>query len=497
MIGIQPELHAADVEQALGEEPRRHEQRHRHRNLDRRQRCAKPLRRLSARWLSGLVLERRRQRGVGAVQRREQSERHTGGNGHGRCESQHRGIELERHQRGSLGWDDRRNRVQGPLGDHDAERRAEQGQQHRLGQQLPDELPAVGANRQAHRHFSGTAGAAHQQQVRDIGAGDEQNRAGHSEEDEQRRPRFAVHVALPARAGLQRQRLLPEPRHRLVAHALLQRRLDVVDDRPVGAVQGDAGLVDRDARREPGEEIGPIRTPVLEAWVQPRRIHLGTHRDGHEDRGLHAQCRALEPARRHTDDGQSVPVHDQRLTEHRFVFLEPAAPVVVAEDHYLMGAGSAVVVGREEPPDRGLECQHREVLARDQDAPARLGLPAERDVGAKGAVRGNARKARLHALQIPKHRVAEGLLAIAGLVAGCRPRLGSRRPEVYEGVGLGHGERAQEDLVEQREDRRVRAEPESERHHRDQAHERGSREGPKRQPKIAHVRIGRGVAEKS
>ena len=70
--------------------------------------------------------------------------------------------------------------------------RAQHRQQHRLGEQLPHQLPAAGADRQPHGHLGGPAAAAHQQQVGDVGAGDQQHGAGDREQDQQRRARLAV-----------------------------------------------------------------------------------------------------------------------------------------------------------------------------------------------------------------------------------------------------------------------------------------------------------------
>ena len=206
VVGLQAELDAADVEQALREEPGRDEQRHRHRDLHRGERGAEPLGRLGARRLTGLVLERGRQVGIGAVQRREQPEQHAGdASPAGAANPSIAGIEREGHERqrppaaGSSAIS-----VERPLGDEHADRGAQHGEQHRLGEQLPHQLPAAGADRQPHRHLGGTAGAADQQQVGDVRAGDQQHRAGDREQDQQRRAGLAVHVALTARARLHR-----------------------------------------------------------------------------------------------------------------------------------------------------------------------------------------------------------------------------------------------------------------------------------------------------
>ncbi len=85
----------------------------------------------------------------------------------------------------------RRNRRRQPLqtdvGDRDAERRGGQRNQHALGEQLPDDAAASGAERGANRDLALTHRRARQQQVGDVGARDQQHqadRAHHREDDE-------------------------------------------------------------------------------------------------------------------------------------------------------------------------------------------------------------------------------------------------------------------------------------------------------------------------
>ena len=139
---------------------------------------------------------------------------------------------------------DRRDHIERPLRDEQAGDRAERGEHDRLGEQLRDQLAAVRADRQPHRHFRGAAGAAHEQQVGNVGARDQQHRAGDDEQDRQRRARF-VRRSCSGRGGPARVGDLfldLEARHRLLAHPLLQRRFDVVEDRAIRTVDRDGGL---------------------------------------------------------------------------------------------------------------------------------------------------------------------------------------------------------------------------------------------------------------
>ena len=154
VVGLQPQLHAADVRQALREESRRDEQRHRERDLRRRERRPESRGRARARRLTGRPLERRDEIGPGAVQRRKQAEEQTGAERE-RGREQHRDrVEPRRDRVDGLLRQDRGHQVQRPLRDEEAADAAEDGEQARLAEQLPDQLPAAGADRQAHGHLA-------------------------------------------------------------------------------------------------------------------------------------------------------------------------------------------------------------------------------------------------------------------------------------------------------------------------------------------------------
>ena len=76
---------------------------------------------------------------------------------------------------------------------------AQGGQQTRLGEQLADQRAASGADRQPHRHLGVARRPPGQEQVGDVGAGDQQHDPGDREEQDERRPRLPVERALAAR----------------------------------------------------------------------------------------------------------------------------------------------------------------------------------------------------------------------------------------------------------------------------------------------------------
>ena len=146
------------------------------------------------------------------------------------------GVELELERGHCLGRQQRRDQLAASTCATSSPRgAAEHSQQARLGQQLA--RPAAAGWRRwpaARPSRRDRAAAAGQQQVRDVRARDEQDESPSRRAAAISGP-FASrrHRGLPVRSRLEQDRLRPEPRHRLLAHPLLQRRLDVVDDRAI------------------------------------------------------------------------------------------------------------------------------------------------------------------------------------------------------------------------------------------------------------------------
>ena len=207
---------------------------------------------------------------------------------------------------------------------------------------------------------------------------------------------------------------------------------------------------------------------------------------GHEHLRRRAERRAREVARRHADDGQRLAVDDDRVVEHVRVGAEARLPVRVAEHRHRRLADRAVVGRAEQPAERGLHAEHREVAARHEHALAAQRLAAVGEVGAEETVRRDAGERRLHPLEVPEHRVAEHGVAVAGLVARLRAGLRAGRREVDQPRGLLHRQRPQEELVEQREDGRVGPDPERQRDDGDDRDERALEERPERELEVQH-----------
>ena len=97
---------------------------------------------------------------------------------------------------GKAGRVDGEQRANAERAEAEAEHAAGQRQHHALGQQLPNDAAAAGADRRADRDLALAARGAHEQQVRDVGAGDQQHKADRAQQDEQRRPDVADDLVL-------------------------------------------------------------------------------------------------------------------------------------------------------------------------------------------------------------------------------------------------------------------------------------------------------------
>ena len=100
------------------------------------------------------------------------------------------------------------------------------------------------ADGETDRDFCRASRRAGKKQVCHVRAGDQQDDRRQTQERGERRPRFAMDVALASRSRLDQDLAGLEARHCLVAHVPLERRLDLRDDRPVLGVQRHARLFD-------------------------------------------------------------------------------------------------------------------------------------------------------------------------------------------------------------------------------------------------------------
>src|SRR5678809_197573 len=83
-------------------------------------------------------------------------------------------------------------------------------------------------------------------------------------------------------------------------------------------------------------------------------------------------------------------------------------------------------------------------------------LPRHAQIDAEQEMTGDSTERGVRFLEVPEHRVAEHLVAVAGVVARVAAELRTGRLEVDEPARVGDRQRLEQELMEQRIDRRVR-----------------------------------------
>jgi hypothetical protein len=348
------------------------------------------------------------------VQGGEQAEEQSGSDGERAGERHDGGLQAEPHGAHGVRRQQGCEQPQGEGGHGETRDAAHQREDHRLRHQLADQVPPPGAEGEAHAHLLGTPRAARQEQVGDVGAGDEQHHPGDAEQHGERRGRFAVCLALPAVAGCDDDLLRLEACHGLRAHPLLERGFHVAQNRAVDTVQGTAGLGDGDAGLEPAEQIDPVSAPVLGPAEAPELL---AHRDRDEQLRVAPERGPFEVARGHAHDGHGLAVDDDGLAHDRAVRAETALPEGVAQHGDESGPDGGVVFGSQQAAQGRGEAQRPEVRARDHGAPAGKGLTADGEVGTERAMAGESREDVLAALEVLEHRIAEDLVAATRIAA--------------------------------------------------------------------------------
>ena len=165
-------------------------------------------------------------------------------------------------------------------------------------------------------------------------------------------------------------------------------------------------------------------------------------------------------------------VDDHLLIENAAITAELALPKGMTQHGDVVAADRLVVVRRQQAAERRAHAEDREVRARDENAPSvDRSLSCHRDVHAEQEMGGDPAERRVRALQVAEHRIAEHFLAVPRHVAGGLAVVRSRRGELDEPVGMRHRQRLEEHLVEERIDRRIRADAERQREDSDDRYE--------------------------
>jgi hypothetical protein len=220
-----------------------------------------------------------------------------------------------------------------------SERRSAGGQQKALAQHVAHEPPLARAERETNGEFALAARCPHQREVREVGAGDEQQHAHGAEQQKQRLPPIAI-PPLVQRHDHRRQ------------GALGQRPLggDTCGQRRHLGVK----RAERRARPETPDDL-VIECAAVGRWLELVRLPVVGMRWLHERGGQDA------------DHGRRDAVQVHRTADDRRVSTEPATPQRLAEDDDGRLVRS-VLVRRERASEQRTDTHHGEVGRRDGHA---------------------------------------------------------------------------------------------------------------------------------
>ena len=305
--------------------------------------------------------------GVGEMEARgaeggDGAEEDGGGDGESEGEAEQAKIEadIERESFEAAG-DHAEQQPVGGSGEGDAERAADQGEDQALGKELPDDARAPRTERLANSKFACACGRAGEQEIGDVGAGDEQDQRNDGHEDLQRLREFAPQRREAVGHGGERdvrpgqlvEISLAEVRIGEAARDLLQKQVDVGG----GPLHGDAGFETAHEVERLGE-VGFVGVPA-------GRDGFG-HGHGNPDVRSLADFGAEELRRGDADDIKDGGAKLEFAIENVGVAGEGLVPVGVADnDDRMIALGGVVCVG-ERATELCLNAQHGEICAGNQ-----------------------------------------------------------------------------------------------------------------------------------
>ena len=226
------------------------------------------------------------------------------------------------------------SRIAAPRRDQQADGAARDREHGALGEQLPNEAAAAGAERGTDRDLGLSRRRAGEHQVRHVGAGNQQHQADGAEQHEQRRAGVADDVLAERR-----------DREADVGIALGELRLQPSrDGRDVGR-----RAIRRYARLQPPDDLDVPGTAVRHAEhlvVLDRRPQL------------HAR-RVREAGGQNADDHVRLAVEREHAPDRRGAGAEPLLPELMTEQHDA-GAARFVLLWAKRAPEDWLHAQHAE-----------------------------------------------------------------------------------------------------------------------------------------
>jgi hypothetical protein len=214
-------------------------------------------------------------------------------------------------------------------------------------------------------------------------------------------------------------------------------------------LQAGLGLLARDAGLEAPEDVEEPATAV----VQPveLRSRLALHHQRNPQRGHLALVHAVEARRGDAHDGHGVAVDEQLPPDHVGRAAHAVLPVFVRDDDHGVLADPQVVGVLDHAAQGGPDAEHAEIGSRDELRVQGLRRRVRRNVHARRRAREHPLEHRVFVLQVAEQGMRHQVAA-----APARAQEVSFPAQQDELLRISHRQEAEEHLVGEREDGRVR-----------------------------------------
>ena len=236
--------------------------------------------------------------------------------------------------------------------DHHAGGAARRGEQQALGERVPNQLPARRANRRADRDLALPRDGAPEEEIRRVGAGDQQHEAGGDEQDDERRPHVA-HLA----ARIERRRARAPAG---IGVCVFRREL------PRDRVELVLRLRERHPRREARDHHHRMVLPIAQRGVF-----------GERHPQIEIRLVELEVLRQDADHGERPAVDQELPADRRRIGAEPPRPDPMREHDDAIAAWLRFLAA-ERAAERRVDAEHRKEQRRHTHAADRFRRPRRR-----------------------------------------------------------------------------------------------------------------------
>ncbi len=331
-------------------------------------------------------------------------------------------------------------------------------EENALEEELPHEPYAARSERDAERDLAPPRGRAREEEIRDVGAGDEEDDADHPHEHQERGLGSVAQTRNPS-GSLEQQKLL---RGEALSKALrVGDALEIfLKELPVDDVRFRASFVERHSFTQTSHRSQPSGSKVLEHRA-PGRKDLGLHHQGNVEVDRIADFDAMKPALRDADDGHGLPVHEDGASDRLGIARESPLPECVAQDHDRMAARPDVVLPGEDPAHGGSHSESLEEGAGNEVGAHALGSFPGAHMRRSQEVGEDAFEDPAAIAKSFEHRVGDRGQHLAVVMGEAGER--ARGVEDHEPFGIAHGQRTDQELIDEPEDRGIRTDAERER----------------------------------